>query len=196
MPSGYNKQRVYLVRHGETEWSLSGRHTGNTDIPLTARGRGAAERLAPILQRQRFELVLVSPLKRAKETCALAGFAEQASTDPDLCEWNYGSYEGKTPQEIRALAPDWLLFRDGCPGGESPDEVWDRIDRVIARARAIPGDVALFAHGHILRALGARWIGLAVADGSRFRLDTATLCVLSYYQGIPAIERWNDSIDH
>lgn len=195
MPSTYNKQRVYLVRHGETEWSVSGRHTGNTDIPLTAQGREAAGRLAPILQRQRFELVLVSPLKRAMQTCALAGFAERASTEPDLTEWNYGSYEGKTPQEIRELAPDWLVFRDGCPGGETPDEIWDRLDRVIAKVRAIPGDAALFAHGHILRALGARWIGLAVADGSRFRLDTATLCVLSYYHGLPAIERWNDSID-
>lgn len=195
MPGAYNKQRVYLVRHGETEWSLSGRHTGRTDIPLTERGRQAAERLAPILQRQRFELVLCSPLARARETCALAGFAH-AGTDEDLYEWNYGSYEGKTPQEIRALAPDWLLFRDGCPDGESPDQIRDRLDHIITRARAIPGDVALFAHGHILRVLGARWIGLAVADGSRFRLDTATLCVLSYYHGVPAIERWNDSIDN
>lgn len=190
----YNKQRVYLVRHGETEWSVNGRHTGRTDIPLTARGRETAARLSPILQRQRFELVLVSPLQRARETCALAGFTH-TSTDDDLFEWDYGSYEGKTPQEIRALAPGWLLFRDGCPGGESPDEVRNRIDRVIDRVRAIPGNVALFAHGHILRALGACWIGLAVADGSRFRLDTSTICVLSYYHGVPAIERWNDSID-
>lgn len=195
MLGAYNKQRVYLVRHGETEWSLSGRHTGRTDIPLTGQGREAAQRLAPILQRQRFELVLVSPLERARETCALAGFA-YASTDEDLYEWDYGSYEGKTPQQIRELAPDWLLFRDGCPDGESPEQVWDRVDRLIARVRAIPGNVALFAHGHILRVLGARWIGLAVVDGSRFRLDTATLCVLSYYHGLPAIERWNDSIDH
>jgi probable phosphoglycerate mutase len=195
MAGSYNKQRVYLVRHGETEWSANGRHTGRTDIPLTERGRETATRLFPILQHQRFELVLVSPLQRARETCALAGFTHP-STDEDLLEWDYGSYEGRTPQEIRALAPDWLLFRDGCPGGESPNQVRDRIDRVIARVRGIPGNVALFAHGHILRALGASWIGLAVAGGSRFRLDTATLCVLSYYHGVPAIERWNDAIDN
>jgi broad specificity phosphatase PhoE len=195
MASTHNKQRVYLVRHGETEWSLSGRHTGSTDIALTGQGRRAAERLAPVLQRESFDLVLVSPLKRARETCALAGFSACASTDVDLREWNYGAFEGKTPQEIQALAPDWLLFRDGCPGGDSPDQVWDRLDHVIARVRATPGNVALFAHGHILRALGARWIGLAVADGCRFRLDPATLCVLSYYHGIPAIERWNDALD-
>lgn len=195
MASTHNRQRVYLVRHGETEWSLSGRHTGSTDIALTGQGRIAAERLAPILQRERFDLVLVSPLKRAQETCALAGFAACASTDADLCEWNYGLYEGKTPQEIRSLAPDWLLFRDGCPKGESAEQVGGRADRVIARVRAIPSNAALFAHGHILRVLGARWLGLSVADGSRFRLDTATLSVLSYYHGIPAIERWNDSLD-
>lgn len=194
MAGAYNKQRVYLVRHGETEWSRNGRHTGRTDIPLTEQGRQIAARLGPILQRQRFELVLVSPLRRARETCALAGFT-QVRTDEDLYEWDYGTYEGKTPQEIRALAPDWLLFRDGCPGGESPEQVGERVDRVIARARAIPGNVAVFAHGHILRVLGARWIGQAVVDGSRFRLDTATLCVLSYYHDLPAIERWNDAID-
>lgn len=194
MTGSYNKQRVYLVRHGETEWSRNGRHTGRSDIPLTDEGRETARRLAPILQRQRFELVLVSPLERARATCALAGFS-YASTDEDLYEWDYGSYEGKTPQEIQELSPDWLLFRDGCPGGESPDQVWDRVDRLIARVRATPGNVALFAHGHILRVLGARWIGLAVVDGSRFRLDTATLCVLSYYHGLPAIERWNDALD-
>jgi probable phosphoglycerate mutase len=191
----YNKQRVYLVRHGATEWSVNGRHTGRTDIPLIQQGRETAARLGPILQRQRFELVLASPLGRARETSALAGYA-YAGTEENLLEWDYGSYEGKTPQEIRALVPDWLLFRDGCPGGESPAQVADRIDRVIARVRAVPGDVALFAHGHILRALGACWIGLAVPDGSRFRLDTATICVLSYYHGVPAIERWNDSIDN
>lgn len=195
MLRAFNKQRVYLVRHGETEWSVSGRHTGRTDIPLTDHGREDARRLAPILQRQRFELVLVSPLERARETCGLAGFT-YASIDEDLYEWDYGSYEGKTSEEIRDIAPGWLLFRDGCPGGESPDDVWDRVDRLIAKVRGIPGDVALFAHGHILRALGARWIGLAVVDGARFRLDTATLCVLSYYHGLPAIERWNDSIDN
>ena len=195
MASTYNKQRVYLVRHGETQWSMSGRHTGSTDIPLTDHGRKAAERLAPALRQHSFDLVLVSPLQRAIETCALAGFADYASTDANLREWDYGSYEGKTPQEIRALDPDWLLFRDGGPGGESPKQIRNRVDRVIAKVQGFRGNVALFAHGHILRVLGARWIGLPVEDGSRFRLDTATLSVLSYYHGIPAIERWNDAID-
>jgi probable phosphoglycerate mutase len=195
MINTYNKQRVFLVRHGETEWSRSGRHTGRTDIPLTDAGREAARRLAPILQREQFQLVLASPLDRARETSALAGFND-VSTEQDLYEWDYGSYEGKTAEEIRELAPGWLLFRDGCPGGETPDQIWDRADRVIARVRKVPGDVVLFAHGHILRAIGARWIGLAVVDGSRFRLDTATLCVLSYYHGLPAVERWNDSVNN
>lgn len=195
MTATYNKQQVYLVRHGETQWSVNGRHTGRTDIPLTTPGREMAARLAPILQRQRFESVFSSPLQRARETCALAGF-DRVTLDEDLLEWDYGSYEGKTPQQIRTLAPGWLLFRDGCPDGESAEQVRERLDRIVGRVRAIPGNVALFAHGHILRALGARWIGLAVAQGSHFRLDTATVCVLGYYHGVPAIERWNDSIDN
>jgi broad specificity phosphatase PhoE len=188
----YVKQRVFLLRHGETLWSLSGQHTGHTDIELTDKGRSVAKLLAPVLQSYDFDLVLSSPLRRARETCELAGLGQRADIDSDLREWDYGEYEGLTPQQIRAKVSDWLVFRDGCPGGESPEQVADRVDRVIAKARAVEGNVALFAHGHVLRVLGARWAGLAAIEGSRFRLDTATLSILSYYHGIPAIERWND----
>jgi probable phosphoglycerate mutase len=183
--------KVFCIRHGETEWSLNGRHTGVTDIPLTDNGRRLAERLAPALARERFDLVLVSPLQRARETCALAGLADQAVVEPGLMEWNYGDYEGLTPAEIRKSRPDWLVFRDGCPGGETPAEVGARADKVIARARAAGGDVALFAHGHILRVLGARWIGLEPVGGARLLLDTGTICVLGYYREEPAIDEWN-----
>jgi broad specificity phosphatase PhoE len=188
----YVNQRVFLLRHGETLWSLSGQHTGRTDIELTEKGRSVAKLLAPVLQGYDFDLVLSSPLRRARDTCELAGLGQRADLDSDLREWDYGDYEGLTPQQIRAKVSDWLVFRDGCPGGESPDQVADRVDRVIAKARAVEGDVALFAHGHVLRVLGARWLGFPVIEGSRFRLDTATLSILSYYHGIPAIERWND----
>ena len=190
----YVKQRVYLLRHGETEWSLNRRHTGLTDIPLTANGRAVAQRLAPILAEQSYELVLVSPLQRARQTCELAGFGERATVDEDLLEWNYGDYEGLTPQQIRVTAPEWLIFRDGCPGGESPSQVGIRVERLINRVRAVNGNVALFAHGHILRVLAAQWLGLTVPEGSHFLLDTATLSVLSYYHGIGAIERWNAAL--
>ena len=183
--------KVFCIRHGETEWSLNGRHTGVTDIPLTDNGRRLAERLAPALARERFDLVLVSPLQRARETCALAGLADQAVVEPALMEWNYGDYEGLTPAEIRQSRPDWLVFRDGCPGGETPEQVGARADRVIARARAAGGDVALFAHGHILRVLGARWIGLEPVGGARLLLDTGTICILGYYREEPAIDEWN-----
>ncbi len=191
----YVKQRVFLLRHGETEWSRSRQHTGLTDIPLTENGRSAARRLAPVLAKQRFDLVLVSPLQRARETCELAGLGSQASPDENLLEWNYGEYEGLTPQQIRAKTPEWLIFNDGCPGGETPAHVGARLDRLIARVRTVEGHAAVFAHGHVLRALAARWLGLPIERGAHFLLDTATLSVLSYYHGIPAIERWNDSID-
>ena len=183
--------RVFCIRHGETAWSLSGQHTGTTDIPLTDNGRRLAERLKPVLAAERFALVLVSPLQRARETCELAGLGERAETDPDLMEWNYGAYEGLTPKEIREKQPAWMIFRDGCPGGESPEQIGARVDRVIAKIRARAGNVALFAHGHVLRVLGARWLGLPPFAGSHFLLDTATVCVLSSYHGVPAIRRWN-----
>jgi probable phosphoglycerate mutase len=184
-------QQIYLIRHGETEWSLNGRHTGVSDIALTENGRDVAKRWQPYAASRTFDLVLTSPLRRARETCELAGLGERAEIDPDLMEWNYGAYEGLTPQKIRAQQPDWMIFRDGCPGGESPEQIGARVDRVIARVRARAGDVALFAHGHILRVFGARWLGLPASAGSHLLLDTATLCVLSSYHAVPAIRRWN-----
>ena len=183
--------KVFAIRHGETAWSLSGQHTGTTDIPLTDNGRLHAERLRPVLAREAFALVLTSPLQRARETCALAGLGDRAVVDPDLIEWNYGRYEGLTPSQIQREAPGWLIFRDGCPDGEAPDPVGARVDRVITRARAAEGDVALFAHGHVLRVLAARWLGLPVGAGQHFMLDTGTLSVLGYYRGIPAVKVWN-----
>jgi probable phosphoglycerate mutase len=182
---------AFAIRHGETEWSLNGRHTGTTDIPLTDNGRRLAELLRPALSRRTFALVLVSPLQRARETCELAGVAARAIIDPDLVEWDYGKYEGLTPREIDRQAPGWLIFRDGCPGGETPEQVGARADRVIARGRAVEGDVALFAHGHLLRVLVARWLGLPAGAGQHFLLDTGTLNVLDYYRGIPALKIWN-----
>lgn len=190
----YVKQRVFLLRHGETSWSLSKQHTGSTDISLTENGRAVARSLAPVLAEERFERVFSSPLQRARQTCELAGLGAQVTVDEDLMEWNYGEYEGLTPQQIRAKAPEWLIFRDGCPGGESPDEIGARVDRVIARVRAGEGNVALFAHGHVLRVLAARWLGLPTSGGCHFLLDTATLSVLSYYHGIGAVERWNAAL--
>lgn len=184
-------QHVYLVRHGETEWSLNGRHTGITDIPLTEHGRQVARSLRPILAKERFALVLTSPLERARETCRLAGLGDAAKLEPDLVEWHYGRYEGLTLSQIHATAPGWLLFRDGCPGGEQPPEIGARVDRVIEKVCAIQGDVILFAHGHVLRVLVARWLGLPPSEGQRFLLDTATINVLSSYRGARAIKRWN-----
>mgnify|MGYP001241768289 CR=1 FL=1 len=184
-------QQVFLVRHGETEWSLNGRHTGTTDIPLTDHGRQVAGLLQPILAKESFTLALTSPLQRARETCRLAGFGDVANVEPDLVEWNYGRNEGLTSSQIHAIAPGWLLFRDGCPGGEQPAEIAARVDHVIAKVRAAEGDVILFAHGHVLRVLAARWLGLSPSVGQHLLLGTATVNILGYYRGIPAIERWN-----
>ncbi|HEY6199803.1 MAG TPA: histidine phosphatase family protein [Candidatus Binatia bacterium] len=184
-------QKIYLLRHGETEWSRAGRHTGTTDLPLTENGRAAARALRPALSAESFDLVLTSPLRRARETCELAGLGARAEIDADLAEWNYGEYEGRTSADIQAQRPGWVIFRDGCPGGESPDEVAARADRVIARVRAAEGNVALFAHGHILRVFVSRWIGLAPRAGENFLLDTSTLSVLSYYGDAPAVQTWN-----
>jgi probable phosphoglycerate mutase len=182
---------VFVIRHGETAWSLSGQHTGTTDIPLTDNGRRLAERLRPVLAKEVFARVFVSPLQRARETCELAGLGNSAVIDAGLVEWNYGKYEGLTPKQIHEGAPGWLIFRDGCPGGESPEEIGARVDRVIAGSRKVEGDVALFAHGHVLRVLAARWIGLPPGAGQHFLLDTGTLCVLGYYREVPAIRVWN-----
>ena len=185
------EQKVYLLRHGETEWSLNGRHTGVTDIPLTENGRIAARLLKPILGKVTFTLVLTSPLQRARETCELAGLGQFANVEPDLIEWNYGEYEGLTTEQIRSTRPGWSVFRDGCPGGESPEQVGARADRVITKVRTAAGNVALFGHGHFTRVLAARWINLSANYGENFLLDTATLNVLGYYRESPAFMIWN-----
>jgi broad specificity phosphatase PhoE len=182
---------IYLIRHGETEWSLNGRHTGVTDIPLTEHGRQQARLLKHELITRNFQLVLTSPLRRARETCELAGLAQRAEIDPDLMEWNYGDYEGLTSDQIHANRPGWTIFNDGGPGGETPEQVGVRVDRVLAKVRGVRSDAALFAHGHVLRVLAARWLALAPRAGAHFLLDTATLCVLNSEGGIAALKRWN-----
>jgi probable phosphoglycerate mutase len=190
-------QRVVLVRHGATEWSESGRHTGHTDVPLTDAGRKAAERLGARLAGERFSLVLTSPLSRAAETCRLAlpgaGQADRVETTDDLKEWDYGGYEGRRTAEIREERPGWLLWTDGVVGGETIDQVAARVDRVVARARAVDGDVALCAHGHVLRVLAARWLEQTPAFGGRLKLETAALSVLGWERELPAIALWNDT---
>ncbi len=184
-------QKVVVIRHGETEWSLNGRHTGVTDLPLTENGEGIAMSLQPILAAHTLTHVLTSPLRRARYTCELAGFGSQAEINDGLMEWNYGDYEGLTPHQIQERSPGWSLFRDGCPNGEQPNDVGGRIDHVIETVRAIEGDVALFSHGHVLRVFAARWLGFSPADGARFMLNTATMSVFSYYHTTPAVVTWN-----
>jgi broad specificity phosphatase PhoE len=181
---------VWLVRHGETEWSRDGRHTSVTDLPLTADGEKVAEHLRDRLQDEDFSAVLTSPRSRARETARLAGRPE-AEVDPDLVEWNYGDLEGRTATEIQETYPGWSIWTGPVPGGESADEVSTRLDRVIARCRAVDGRVLLFGHGHSLRALAARWLGLPVTDGRLLRLDTATVSVLGYEHDSAVILKWN-----
>jgi broad specificity phosphatase PhoE len=182
---------LVVVRHGETAWSRSGQHTGNTDIPLTPAGEAAAAQLEPLLAGVDFAQVLSSPLQRARRTAELAGFGARLGVDADLVEWNYGAYEGLTSAEIQSQAPGWLVFTDGCPNGESPGQVAERVDRLLARVRADQGPTLLFAHGHLLRVLVARWLELPPSEGRRFLLDTATLNVLSHYKGVQALRCWN-----
>jgi len=186
---------VYLARHGETEWSRSGRHTGLTDIPLTERGERNARGLGERLRGSNFARVFVSPLQRATRTCALAGFGDSAQIDRDLVEWDYGDYEGLTTREILALRPDWLLFRDGCPGGETLADIGSRADRVVQRVRDVRGDVLLFSSSHFLRSLAARWLGEDVSSGRHFVLGTAALCILGYEHdpSEPVICLWNEA---
>ena len=186
---------VYLARHGETAWSISGQHTGLTDLPLTVRGERNARRLADRLKGLSFRKVFTSPLQRAMRTCELAGFGAQAEIDPDLLEWNYGEYEGRRTEEIHAKRPDWQLFRDGCPGGESPEQVGARADRVVKRTREIQGNVLIFSSGHFLRVLSARWLGLEPAAGKYFLLSTASLSALGYEHNLfqPVVRLWNDT---
>jgi broad specificity phosphatase PhoE len=171
---------LYLVRHGETEWTLSGQHTGLTDLPLTEKGEEQARRLRPRLTTVKFASVLSSPLQRAMRTCELSGYGSVAETDPDLIEWNYGDYEGKKRPQILAQRADWLIFRDGCPNGESPKDVGIRADRALSRIRAVNGSVLVFSSSHFLRVLMARWLGLDASGGRYFKLGTATLSVLGY----------------
>jgi probable phosphoglycerate mutase len=182
---------VVLARHGETEWSRSLRHTGKTDLPLTEEGRRQASALGPRLKGWTFSLVLTSPLQRALETCRLAGYGEQAQVRPDLVEWDYGRYEGLTTRQIQEIQPDWSLWRDGCPGGEQAADVGRRTDRVIAEVRGVDGDLLIFAHGHVLRVLTARWLGEPPEGGRHYALQTATLSVLSYEHTDPVIRLWN-----
>jgi probable phosphoglycerate mutase len=192
---GNSLPSIYLARHGETAWSKSGQHTGRTDLPLTEHGEQAARLLGGRLRGKAFAKVFTSPLQRAKHTCELAGFGSIAEPDPDLMEWNYGQYEGLTTPQIQAINPDWSLFRDGCPGGESVAQVAARADAVVNRARAVNGDVLLFSSGHFLRMLAARWLGLAPLGGNYFLLDTTSVSILSYEHDLscPAIRLWNDT---
>jgi probable phosphoglycerate mutase len=191
---------IVLIRHGQTEWSASGQHTSYTDIDLTPRGEQQARGLAALLAGRTFAAVWSSPRLRARRTAALAGLvgpADRHAVDEDLAEWGYGTYEGLTTPQIRAERPDWSLWTDGCPGGETPDEVGTRLDRVLARAagRLADGDVALVGHGHASRVAGLRWVGLPVAMGGRFDLDTASVSVLGFEHGERAIQRWNLTVD-
>lgn len=185
-----NVGELWLARHGETAWSRSGRHTSRTDVPLTPDGEQAARELAPRLAGTAFARVLTSPRARARRTAELAGFPDAQPSD-DLVEWDYGDYEGVTTAEIRETVPGWTIWTDSCPDGEEATDVARRLDRVVEEVRALGGPVLVFSHGHALRALAARWLGLPVADGRLLRLDTATLSVLGYERDVPVVVRWN-----
>jgi len=185
---------LYLMRHGETAWSLSGQHTGRTDIPLTEQGEQDARKLAERLRALEFSRVFTSPLQRARRTCELAGLGDLAEIEPDLAEWDYGEYEGLRPVDIRKTRPDWNVFRDGSPGGESPAQVSERADRLIARLGTMEGNIAIFSHGHFGRVLTARWIGLQIRQAQHLLLSTASVSILGYEHNlgeVPAIVLWN-----
>jgi broad specificity phosphatase PhoE len=190
-----NTLRLYLIRHGETEWSLSGRHTGRTDIPLTANGEDEARELGKRLRDIAFDHVLTSPLKRALQTCTLVGLDKVADNEPDLAEWDYGDYEGQRSLDIRRERPDWNVYRDGCPHGEMPAHASDRADRLLTRLHGLTGNIALFTHGQFGCVLAARWIGLTVAEARHFALGTASLSILSFahhHPTVPVIALWNE----
>jgi broad specificity phosphatase PhoE len=186
-----SRPQAFLARHGETEWSRTGKHTGRTDVPLTDAGRREAEVLRSSLAARSFARVLSSPLSRARDTCRLAGLGDAAEVREDLLEWDYGEYEGLTTAEIRERRPDWSLWRDGCPGGDQPADVGARVDRVIAEVRGLDGDAVLFAHGHVLRVLAARWIELGPEWGARLVLATGTLSTLGWERETAAMRLWN-----
>jgi probable phosphoglycerate mutase len=188
-----NPSAIYLARHGETAWSLTGQHTGATDLPLTEHGRRNATRLGERLRGLAFAHVFTSPLQRARDTCALAGFGEAAKIEPDLLEWNYGAYEGMRSDDIHKQAPNWQLFRNGCPGGQSPQDVAARADRVLAKLLGLSGTVLLFSSGHFLRVLAARWLRMDVSAGALFFLGTASFSCLGWEHGRdPVLRLWND----
>jgi len=191
---GVHRREIVLVRHGETEWTISGRHTSCTDIVLTERGRRQAEEVAARLGDREFKVVLTSPLQRAVQTCGLAGFGDAAEPSADLVEWDYGSFEGRTTAEIRAEVPDWSLWADGVPGGETAAQVGARADRVIERLLQVDGDALLFSHGHFSRALAARWIGLDVGAGRLFALAPASISILGWEREQRVLNRWNDEV--
>jgi broad specificity phosphatase PhoE len=188
------QDNVYLVRHGQTAWSITGQHTGRTDLALTAQGETQARTLGPRLKDLRFDHVLSSPLRRAQQTCELAGFRGQATLDSGLLEWDYGDYEGRTLAEIHRQRPDWELFRDGCPGGESVLQITERADGVVSRLRALTGNILIFSSGHVLRMLAARWIDSSAALGRRLVLDPACVCILGFDHGgsDSVIRLWNE----
>jgi broad specificity phosphatase PhoE len=188
------RHEVVIVRHGETEWSRAGKHTGRTDVPLTDAGRGQAQLVGAALRSRRFAAVWTSPLSRALETCRLAGFGDSAVRKTELAEWDYGEYEGRTTPEIRGEQQGWTLWRDGVPGGETADEVGARADRVLTEAGSVGGDVLVFAHGHVLRVLAARWLGLDPAGGRLLALDPATLSVLGYEREARVVRLWNQAV--
>ena len=191
MTATAGRHEVYVIRHGATEWSKNGRHTGTTDLPLLPEGVDQANATSAVLAHRPFALVLTSPLARARATCELAGYADQAQIDPDLIEWNYGDYEGITTPQIRETDPGWTVWDGHIPGGETIDQVAARADRVIARVRAVDGEVALFGHGHMLRVIAARWCHLAPHAGKHLPLDTATISILGWEHEWGAIKVWN-----
>ncbi len=193
VPSDIPRPRLVVVRHGATEWSRSGRHTGRSDLPLLDDGRIEAEQLGHRLAGHGFSLVLTSPLRRARQTCEIAGFGAAAQERDDLQEWDYGDYDGRTTDDIRAERPGWSLWSDGVPGGETASEVGARADRVISEVRAQTGDVLAFAHGHVLRVVAARWVGLPATGGAMFTLSPATISVLGWERDVAAVNRWNDA---
>jgi probable phosphoglycerate mutase len=184
---------IVLVRHGETEWSRSGQHTSRTDLPLVEEGRARAQALGPVLKRWDFSLVLTSPLRRARETCELAGFGDRAVVCEDLREWDYGDYEGLTTPQIREDRPGWNLWRDGCPNGEQPEAVGARADRALDQLRSVDGNALAFAHGHIFRVLAARWIELPASGGARLALRAGAICALGFERDTQVIQLWNDA---
>jgi broad specificity phosphatase PhoE len=186
-------QEVWLVRHAETEWSLSGKHTGRTDVPLTDAGRARGRELGRRLGERSFALVLVSPMERARETAALAGFGDACQVREDLLEWDYGEYEGITTREIRETRRDWYLWTDGVPGGETAEEIGARCDRIVEEILGVDGDVAIFAHGHVLRVLGARWLEAPVSFGGRLYLTTGSLSTLGFEREVRVIRLWNET---